>query len=242
MRFIFTTIISLTMSFALPLHGQTNTLSHEEMFERLSKLAAKGDPEIKYNLGMFLNNGIGTKRDQKAAFAQFSEAASAGSALASYKVGCYYAGQFLGAVTPDEDLAFKFKLVAAEAGYDLAQTDVGMTFAKRGDLPAAANWWERASKQGNNSATAFLAGYYLGKSSQDKNKGLALLLKLRETVPTLPKNVEDLLTAAEAKATPEDRIEAEKIRVSWVIERTPITIAARRGIAAVPLLLEQSDR
>lgn len=85
MRFIFTTIISLTMSFALPLHGQTNTLSHEEMFERLSKLAAKGDPEIKYNLGMFLNNGIGTKRDQKAAFAQFSEAASAGNALASYK-------------------------------------------------------------------------------------------------------------------------------------------------------------
>jgi len=242
MRFIFTTIVSLTMSFALPLYGQTNTPSHEKMFERLSELAAKGDPEIKYNLGMFLNNGIGTKRDQKAAFVQFSEAASAGSALASYKVGCYYAGQFPGAVTPDEELALKFKLVAAEAGYDLAQTDVGMTFAKRGDLPAAANWWERASKQGNNSATALLAGYYLGKSSQDKNKGLALLLKLRETVPKLPKNVEDLLTAAEAKATPQDRTEAEKIRASWAIERTPITIAARRGIAAVPRLLEQSDR
>ena len=242
MRFIFTTIISLTVTFAVPLHGQTNNLSHHEMFKRLSELAAKGDPEVKYNLGMFLNNGIGTKRDQKAAFVQFSEAASAGNALASYKVGCYYAGQFPGAVTPDEALAFKFKLVAAEAGYDLAQTDVGMMLARRGDLPAAANWWERASKQGNNSATAFLAGYYLGKSSQEKNKGLALLLKLREAVPKLPKNVEDLLIAAEAKATPEDRIEAEKIRLSWMLERTPITIAARRGIEAVPLLLEQSDR
>lgn len=242
MRIIATTIISLTLALASSVHAQTNKPSHEEMYQRLTALAAKGDPEIKYNLGMFLNNGIGTKRDQKAAFAQFSEAAAAGNALAAYKVGCYYAGQFPGAVDPDDNLAYKFKLIAAEAGYDLAQTDVALMLAKRGDLPAAANWWERASRQGNNSATAFLAGYYAGKLSPDKTKGLGLLLKLRETVPKLPQNVEELLATAEAKATPEDRAAAEKIKTSWVVERTPITNTARLGIAAVPPLLERNER
>lgn len=54
---------------------------------------------------MFLNNGIGTHRDNKAAFRYFSEAAEAGDVLASYKVGCYYAGQFKDVFPLDEQSA-----------------------------------------------------------------------------------------------------------------------------------------
>lgn len=242
MRITSAVLVSLTLFFASLTHAATAKPSHDDMFKRLSALSAKGNPEIKYNLGMFYNNGIATKPDQKAAFKLFSDAAKAGNALAAYKVGCYYAGQFPGAVEKDDDLALKFKLVAAEAGYDLAQNDVAIMLVKRNDLKGAIKWWERASRQGHDPATAFLVTYYTSKSSPDKNKGFGLMLKLRETVPDLPKKFQDLLAATEASATPEDRAAAEKVRSSWTTERTAITTAARRGIAAVPELLERNER
>ena len=122
-------VLSIIVVFSLSA-AMAEDLSNEAMFSRLSALASGGNAEVKYNLGMFLNNGIGKARDNKAAFQYFSEAAESGHELASYKVGCYLAGQFPGTVPVNETAAHKFKLRAAEAGYDLAQFDAGCTLRK----------------------------------------------------------------------------------------------------------------
>ena len=242
MRTIIALIIGLTLAWTSPIHAETTKLSHEEMFKQLSARAPKGDSDIKYNLGMFLSNGVGTKRDHQAALKLFSEAAAAGNALAAYQLGRYYAGQFPNAVAANDELAFKYTTIAAEAGYDLAQHDLARMLVKRGDLPGAVIWWERASRQGNDIATAFLITYYTSNSSPDKIKGHGLMLLMRDSMPDAPKKFTERLAATEAGATPEERAAAEKIRASWITGRTPLTTAGQRGISAVPELLERKAR
>ena len=216
--------------------------SPEAMFKRLTALTESGNAAVKYNLGMFLNNGIGTQRNNKAAFRYFSEAAEAGNVLASYKVGCYYAGQFTDVVPSDEQTALKFKLPAAEAGYDLAQHDVAMHFGKKGDIANALTWWEKASRQADIPSTAYLANYLSRSDSKDKPKGLALMLILKEQMPNTPKELSDRLAAAQAELSDVEKNEAANIRASWLTGPTPLTTAARAGISAVPALLSSIDR
>lgn len=216
--------------------------SPETLFKRLNALAATGNADVKYNLGMFLNNGIGTAQDNKAAFRYFVEAAESGSELAAYKVGCYYAGQFAGIVATDEDSALKYKLKAAEAGYDLAQLDAGMHFGRKGDVANALLWWERASRQVNAAATAYLAHYFSGNVSPDKTKGLALLLLLKERMPTSTKEMLDRIAALESQLSSEEKLEAKRIRSSWFEGPTPLTAKARSGFAAVPALLASLEK
>ena len=73
--------IALPLSLACGPAAQAQTLSNEEMFKKLSALAPTGTPEAKYHLGMFLNNGIGTPRDNAAAYKLFAEAAAAEAGL-----------------------------------------------------------------------------------------------------------------------------------------------------------------
>ncbi len=84
---------------------------------------------------MLFNNGIGVAQDNRRAFALFQAAAEAGDPLAAYKVGCYHAGQFPGVVPQDEEQALRYKLVAAEAGYSLAQVDVANIYMRRRIMP-----------------------------------------------------------------------------------------------------------
>ena len=216
--------------------------SPEAMFKRLTALAESGNADIKYNLGMFLNNGIGTQRDNKAAFRHFSEAAGAGNVLASYKVGCYYAGQFTDVVPSDEQTALKFKLPAAEAGYDLAQHDVAMHYGKKGDIANALTWWEKASRQAFMPSTAYLANYLSRADSKHRAKGLALMLILKERMPNATKELSDRLAAAQAELSDDEKKEAANIRASWLTGPTPLTTAARAGISAVPALLSSVER
>ena len=51
------------------------------VFDRLVALAATGNADAQYNLGMFYNNGIGTQRDIFSALNYFSKAAQAGHLL-----------------------------------------------------------------------------------------------------------------------------------------------------------------
>lgn len=212
-------------------------LSPEAMFKQLTALAATGNADVKYNLGMFHNNGIGTHRDNKTAFRYFLEAAEAGNLLASYKVGCYYAGQFANVVPLDEQSALKYKLRAAEGGYDLAQHDVAMHLARKGDFASALVWLEKASRQASMPSTAALAHYLTRPDSKDKVKGLALMLVLKELMPKTPKELSDRLAAAQAELSEDEKLQAERIRASWLTGPTPLTTAARGGISAVPALL-----
>jgi len=237
--FAFITITAIAFSSA---HAEN--LTKEAMFARLSALAPSGNAEVKYNLGMFLNNGIGTARDNKAAFKYFSEAAESGHELAAYKVGCYLAGQFPGTVPVDEAEALKFKLRAAEAGYDLAQYDVGMRFGKKRDIQNAVLWWERASRQGNLEATAYLANYFSNPSSPNpdlvKGHALALLLKAMSPEPT--KELLSHIAHLETKLSAEQRLESDAFRASWPTGKTPLTLKAQTGFSSIPALLISLER
>lgn len=215
-----------------------NELSREAMFKQLATLASTDNADVKYNLGMFYNNGIGTQRDNQAAFHYFLDAAETGNLLAAYKVGCYYAGQFPGVVPIDLQTSIKYKLRAAEAGYDLAQHDVGLYFSKAGELAEALLWWEKASRQGHGPSTAYLAQYFSSIDSKDKVKELALMLVLKEQMRTTSKELTDKLAGAEAMLSMDEKMQAERIKATWLTAPTSLTIAGRAGISVVPALLQ----
>jgi TPR repeat protein len=212
--------------------------SPETMFKQLATLASTDNADVKYNLGMFYNNGIGTPRDNQAAFRYFLDAAEAGNLLAAYKVGCYYAGQFPGVVPIDLQTSIKYKLRSAEGGYDLAQHDVGLYFSKEGKLPEALLWWEKASRQGHGPSTAYLAYYFSGTDSKNEVKGFALMLVLKEQMRTTSKELAEKLASAEATLSIDEKMQAERIKATWLIAPTSLTIAGRAGISVVPALLE----
>jgi hypothetical protein len=212
------------------------------VFDRLVALAETGNADAQYNLGMFYNNGIGTQRDTSSALEYFSKAAQAGHLLASYKLGCYYAGQFGAVVPQDKQAALSYKLRSAEAGYDLAQHDVGTHFAKNGDMEKASIWWEKASQQGYTPSTAYLADYLSGPGASDKARGLALLLVLKDQAPMMTEKLSQRLAGAQATLSEDDRLKAERIRAAWPNAPTPLSTLARAGMSAVPALLQLAER
>lgn len=237
-KFFVTTIMIGILSFSA---AYAEDISPEVMFKRLSALSSTSNADVKYNIGMFLNNGIGTSRNNKAAFQYFSEAADAGNELAAYKVGCYFAGQFPGTVPTDMASALKFKLRAAEAGYDLAQYDAGLTLWKKGETEHALIWLERASRQANVQATTFLARYFSSPSSPDKIKGYALVQILKTLVPNPDKEFLDHIARLDTQFSNAEKSEADTIRASWVTGLTPLSLHARIGIKAVPELLRSLE-
>jgi TPR repeat protein len=227
---------------AHPSAADDSAPSKEAMFERLTVLAGTGNPEVQYNLGMFYNNGIGTARDNKAAFHYFFASAKGGNLLAAYKVGCYYAGQFPGVVAHDPQAAFSYKLRAAEGGYALAQHEVAMYFAKKGDLTAMYTWLEKASRQGLERSTVYLAYHLSGDNSEDKPKGLALMLILKDQARDVPEQLAVRLAAVEGMLSADEKLQAQRIKASWMTGPTPLTAAASAGIGAVPALLRAMQR
>jgi uncharacterized protein len=208
-------------------------LSDDVLLAKLSAQAEAGVAAAQYNLGMLYNNGIGTAQDPLLAFQWFEKAAKAGDPLGSYKVGCYYAGQFRGIVPTDADLALTFKLAAAAAGYMLAQHDVAIAFTKRGDRREAAKWWQLAAKQGD--ATAFVAladGHRRGVGVPlDQAKSYEYLLVARKLVPdNQARGAQPVLDELQKGIGPFGAMRAEKAAAVWVPQISDLTLRARRGI------------
>ena len=111
--------LSCLLIFAMPARA-----NDADTFRAMVVLANKGDAEAQYHVGMMHNNGIGTQQDPKQAFEWFQKATASNDPLGAYKLGCYYDGQGAGIVPSDSNEALKYKLVAARAGYALAQHDV----------------------------------------------------------------------------------------------------------------------
>ena len=119
--------------------------SDTDLFQKLSALAEKGSAAAQYNLGMLYNNGIGTAQDTHRAFEWFEKSAAGGDPLGSYKVGCYYAGQFPGVVPIDYEKALEANLVAAKAGYFRAQQEIAGMYASKDNFQEAVKWWTAAA-------------------------------------------------------------------------------------------------
>src|SRR6188472_2325009 len=156
MRFV-ALAFSCLLIFSMPAHA-----NDADSFNAMVALANKGDAEAQYHVGMMYNNGIGTQKDPRQAFEWFQKSTASNDPLGAYKLGCYYDGQGAGVVALDANEALKYKLVAAKAGYALAQNDVANIYEKQGNLDEALKWWKMAGDQGYPRALFSLSMAYSG--------------------------------------------------------------------------------
>ena len=201
--------------------------SDADTLKAMVALADKGDAEAQYHVGMMHNNGIGTEQDLRQAFAWFQKAAASSDPLGAYKLGCYYDGQGVGIVALDENEALKYKLVAAKAGYALAQHDVALLYERQGNPEEALKWWKLAADQGYPRALLGLSMAYSGGKGAPKDLSLSYAyFKLSGVAPK--KNVNEmasLLSRAELD-------KAEKIVSEWKPQPTALTVKAKSGFRA----------
>lgn len=213
---------SCLLLFAMPAHA-----NDAATFNGMVALANKGDAEAQYHAGMMSNNGIGTQQDTKQAFAWFQKAAASNDPLAAYKLGCYYDGQGAGVVASDPTEALKYKLVAAKAGYALAQIDVAVLYERQDNAEEAFRWWKLASDQGNPKALYRLSGSYFQGKGVPKDLSLAYAYFKLSKVPPKDK-VEGMATIL---SKPELE-KAERLVAEWKPQPTALTLKALRGIEA----------
>ncbi len=89
-------------------------------------LAAAGNANAQFMLGVMHENGLGTSKDPQAAAAWYRKAAAAGLASAQYNLGVFY--QLGKGVPLDPALAWKFHALAAAQGHNRAQNNLGTMY------------------------------------------------------------------------------------------------------------------
>lgn len=196
-------------------------------FNAMVTLANKGDAEAQYHVGMMYNNGIGTQQDIRQAFEWFQKSAASNDPLGAYKLGCYYDGQGAGVVATNSTEALKYKLIAAEAGYALAQHDVAILYDRQGNSEEALKWWKMAGDQGYPGALFSLSRSYSAGKGTPRDLSLSYAyFKLSKVAPK--KNVNEM---AAMLSKPELQ-KAEKLVSEWKPQPTALTLKAKRGITA----------
>jgi len=224
--------------------GSAQLVSEQVVFEEMQKLADKGEPEAEYHLGMFYNNGIGTTADPGKAFEWFQKSAEGGDPLGAFKLGCYYAGQFPGVVPVDAEMALKYKLVAAQQGYDLAQLDVGRHQYDRKEFAEAIRWWTAAAGQGEPSSMYHLSAAYAQGDvvATDRVASLRYLDALRR----MPEFSGDTTLAdafsALTKSMSTAELEAASSAGSLKIGPSTLTLKAREGLSRAKIYLAENMR
>lgn len=189
---------------------------------------------------MAYHTGSGVKRDARKALALFREAAASGSPLASYKLGCYYDGQGGELVDDDLALALEHKLIAAEAGYALAQQDVAAIYARTGDMEEAVQWLEQAAKQGWAQSLASYASIHNGAEgvTRDPVKTAAyfrLYLTRREASPEQL----EWLREFEEGMSADQKQRADHLVRNYAARPTQITLTALSGERAAIMLVNK---
>lgn len=207
----------------------------------LERLAKAGNAEAMYHLGMAYHTGAGVTQDRTQALDLFRRAAALGDPLASYKLGCYFDGQGEGLVADDAAQALKYKLVAAQAGYALAQQDVGALYARGGDVPSGLSWLEKSAAQGWSSGLMILASVYNGAEGvqRDPAKTAAYFrLFLARSEPA--EKQQEWLSSFELQMSPEERKRAEEIVRNYRPAPTSLTVKALSGQRAAQALAERA--
>jgi uncharacterized protein len=125
-------------------------------------LAAQGNSNAAYVLGMMYDDGMGVAPDSQAAVQWYRQAAEQGNAWAQYTLGAKYT---MGDGVPlSYQEAAKWTALAAAQGHAGAQRSLGVMYANgRGvpqDYAEAVTWFRRAAEQGNTNAQANLGVMY----------------------------------------------------------------------------------
>jgi TPR repeat protein len=223
---------------AVPASAQSPHLA-----EKLAKLAASGNAEAQYHLGMLYNNGLGVEKDPRRAFAFFRKAAAGGDPLGHYKLGCYYDGEFEGVVAPDAAEALRHKLIAAEAGYSLAELDVAIHYYKAKDYAAAFRWFEAAARQEDPQALYNLSVMYrsgLGTAASAPRAWAFFRLAHLASKGSVGPGAQATLDEMWAKLSPAERVEAERAAAGFVTGRTAFTERALHGLERAEALVRGS--
>jgi TPR repeat protein len=210
----------------------------DDLVSRLQTLAKTGNAEAIYHLGMAFHTGTGVKEDRTQALAEFRKAAAMGDPLASYKLGCYFSGQGEGLVESDEALALRYKLVAARAGYALAQQDVGTIYAGRGDVVTGLRWLTASADQGWSGGLMALASAYNGAAGVDRNAANTAAyfrLFLDRTDADTEQRV--WLERFEQKLSAADKAKAAAIVAAYRAKPTALTLKALSGLRAAQALV-----
>ena len=235
----------------------TSAIQVPSLYEQTLLLAKQGNPKAQYHVGMMLNNGIGgASKNPKEAFTWFQLAAEQGDALAQYKVGCYYAGQFAGVVELDLEKALQYKLKAAQAGYDLAQSDVAVIYTKKEEWEQAIGWSKKAAEQGYTSA--FLQTIMLATNPKNNQPNFSLAwvygtlfvkdferinasrgTSVNQQYENVMLELNKELLKFDEKLNEEEKIKAKLFVDNWKVQMQPISLEARRGISLVKELLNQ---
>lgn len=221
-------IIALTLLALLcsPVSAQTDNL-----VARLTALANSGNAEASYHLGMLYNNGIGVPQDNVRALVLFRAGAQAGDPLAAYKVGCYFAGQF-GVVEPNEDEALRFKLIAAQAGYRLAQVDVAIIYYRRENFDQARIWFEAAARQGDAQSLYNLSALSRdGRGAAPSRPRAYAFFRLAHFASrgSISAGAQEQLDEIMSAMNAVERAEAERLGATWITGPTPLTRLALSG-------------
>lgn len=239
--------------------GGCPTSPEKTTIQRLEELAQAGSSAAQYNLGMAFNNGIGVEKNSQTAFDWFKKAARGGDPLAAYKVGCYLGGQFPGVVDIDEKGAFENKLVAANAGYSIAQHDVALQYRRLGRDKEAVHWWKLSADQGFHLALFSLSDLYQrGQLVEQDNAlacfyfGLGIKMLFANHPPHLLKQIypdEGFLEKVQMQALVlEQRLTEDEIRKqnefirTWEPRPTPLTLRAKKGFEEALELIRDSGR
>ncbi len=217
-------------------------LTRAYLATKLEALAEKGNTEALYHLGMMRHLGLGGAKDQLAAFGYFQKAADAGDPLAAYMLGSYYLG--LGGIVgePDKPVALKWKLVAAEAGYALAQHDVARLYFEADDTDQALEWLTRAGQQGEVNALRALASLHNSDAiPKDAARTFAYYTLSMKQVAEPTQKQRDWIAGFTETMSPEDKGRGEKIVSDWKFEPTPLTLKAKLGLKAAGALVKAAD-
>jgi uncharacterized protein len=211
---------------------------------KLEQLAQSGNAEAAYHAGMAYLRGInGVKKDPAKAFEYFKKSAEGGDPLGAYQLGSFYEGDGAGPVTADPELALKHKLVAAEAGYSLAQHDVAKLYYQKDQPDEAVKWLTASARQGYRESLQALASLYSGEGKLPKNMGRSyayLLLMQGGSLDKADGKARQLLQELNAKLTPAEKTEANKTIAGWEFKPSILTLHALAGQKSARALIDRA--
>ena len=242
---------SLALVLILMLSGCT-AVYDKALFEETLRYAEQGNPEAQYLVGMMYNNGMGVRQDPRIALEWFRKATALGDPLGAFKLGCYYGGQFR-VVEIDMEKSFEYHLIAAKAGYALAQSTVGDMYFAQEQFDDAATWWKRAAEQGYPEALWRLGGLYQsgrGHIPQDHSLAYAYLKLARSAMeahrdnPAALKRLDQMLDELTRTMSDKERENAEQVVVSWKPQPTVLTMRAKEAptITVARILRDSRNR
>ena len=220
--------------FMLSACGQAG--ARDPLIPQLEELAEHGSGEAMYHLGMAYWTGTGATKDQAKAANYFRRAAASGDPLGAYKLGCLYDGQD-GVFERNSTAALKYKLVAAQAGYALAQQDVAALYAQKGDFATAIQWLEKAARQGTSSALMTYASVHNGAPGIERDPvKTAAYFRLYVDRAKATAEQRTWLRSFEKKLNVEQRAQAARIVADYRPAPTPLTLKALGGVESAKAL------